>query len=920
LDRAVVVLPGARAGRRLLELLLGEAERMGLRLIPPRLTTLGALPELLYRPEHALADPILARRVWALALAGLDRELIARVYPQPPEPSDLRGWATLARQVERLHSEIGGAGLRFRDLAAQGRAGLLHDDGARWEVLAEAQDSYLERLAGLYRSDRESARLAAVEHGEVATDRDLWLVGIAEMPVIARRMIRAVAASVRALVHAPAERAADFDAEGCVRPGAWLEAEVPVRDEQLRLTDRPADQAAVALEAITVLGGHFAAEEITIGVPDHEVVPFLEQRFTAAGLPVRYATGSPLHRTGPYRLLEALANYLDGRRFHDLSALFRHPDLWHWLRRRPDTGLDSWLGAADRYFGASLPAHLSGGLAGGGPDRAAVDELVRALEGDDLLGRLGGKRRLAEWAPEILRLLVEVYGAEPLDRTRPGERRIVEACERIRGAAVGFHLLPAEVDEPCTGVEAMRHHHAEAGGEVIAPEAERAAIEILGWLELHLDDAPVLIVTGANEPYLPESVNADAFLPNALRARLGLVDNDLRYARDAYQLTAILHSRPEVRLISGRRNAAGDPLRPSRLLFAAPPRKVAERVHGFFGEQGAAAAQPVGPLATGASSRFQLPPEPVIRAPAPITSLRVTDFRALLADPYRFALERVFGLEALDDEARELDGLLFGSLAHDVLQRFGEGEDADSTDAAQIMRRLDTILGEEVARRFGRNAMPAVRVQVEQLRARLHAFAEWQAAWAAEGWRIVATEVGTTAGGVPFDVDGEPIMLRGRIDRIDHHAGRGEWAVFDYKTGDAGDAPEKTHRAGRKDERRWIDLQLPLYLELLPELRREGGEPVIPPERMGEVRLGYILLPRELAGVGAALADWDGETLRTAAEAAREVVRTLRESQYAFEFSEDRITSHRGDPLAALLGVGQLAAALDDDDGEGGEG
>ena len=44
------------------------------------------------------------------------------------------------------------------------------------------------------------------------------------------------------------------------------------------------------------------------------------------------------------------------------------------------------------------------------------------------------------------------------------------------------------------------------------------AIQLLGWLELPLDDAPALIVTSFHEGVIPESVNSDLFLPNALRS------------------------------------------------------------------------------------------------------------------------------------------------------------------------------------------------------------------------------------------------------------------------------------------------------------------------------------------------------------------------------------------------------------------
>src|SRR5690606_23482177 len=301
------------------------------------------------------------------------------------------------------------------------------------------------------------------------------------------------------------------------------------------------------------------------------------------------------------------------------------------------------------------------------------------LDSERMLGRLDGRERLAAWAPVLLELLAEVYGEE-VGRGDAEGRRILEACEAIRDAAESFFRLPEAADEVCDAVTAIRLLLDEVASAASPPEPDRAAVELLGWLELHLDDAPAMVITGMNEPHVPESVSADAFLPNALRARLGLSDNARRYARDAYTLAAILASCPEVWLISGRRDAAGDPLRPSRLLFAAPARTVAERVLRFFNGEGggvgdvaaagsgaddspsvAAAAAHVGRRADASSSasRFQLPPEPELRAPAPIEALRVTDFRLLLNDPYLFALERVLGLEAISDDAREMDGALF---------------------------------------------------------------------------------------------------------------------------------------------------------------------------------------------------------------------------------------------------------------------
>jgi hypothetical protein len=56
LDRVIVALPGSRARRRLLELLVGRAEERRAVLVPPRIVTVGQLPELLYELKKPLAD------------------------------------------------------------------------------------------------------------------------------------------------------------------------------------------------------------------------------------------------------------------------------------------------------------------------------------------------------------------------------------------------------------------------------------------------------------------------------------------------------------------------------------------------------------------------------------------------------------------------------------------------------------------------------------------------------------------------------------------------------------------------------------------------------------------------------------------------------------------------------------------------
>lgn len=930
MDHVTVVLPGARATRQLKEHLLIEVESRRLRLIPPRITTVGALPELLYQPGRPTASDALSRSIWRQALRDLPSDRLELLYTAPPAADDLLAWNRLARNVMTLHQEVSGGALRFEDVARRTASGLLFADTDRWSVLAELQTEYAGKLAALGYSDRALARIEALSQRAAALNHDLWLVGVIELQRVAWQLVasaRGAAQHLKMIVQAPPEEASSFDELGCVRTEAWASRPIPVRDAQFAVREGPADQAREATRFLASLDGRYAAEEILVATPDETLVPYLEQTLGDAGVKTHAAAGTPIERSPVLRLLSGIADFIDGRRFEAGAALVRHPDLAAWISRfSREAGSNgghvdaSWLDELDLYFNTHLPAHLRPvGKSNPAATRSAIAGLLDALDRSTFLGRLSGTRPLAQWMPEITGLLVDIYGGQELDLSRPANRRIVEASQRVRSAALELMHLPQALAESTNAATAIRLLIDELADVSLAPDPDRDAVELLGWLELRTDEAPVAVVTSFNEPALPESVNAHPFLPNSLRERLGLVCNARRYARDAYELTALLHSREKLHMIAGRRSSTNDPLRPSRLALAVEGDALARRVELFYAAGDTAPDDGVPPTRTSEGEApppvgFPIPPEPVIRAPQPIQRLRVTDFRTLLRDPYQFALERIHRLDALDDTARELDGLGFGSLAHHVLEQFARTEMLHSTSEVEIRKQLDELLDTAARIQFGADVLPAVRIQVEQLRARLHAFATWHAGWIGEGWQVVGVECSPPPEGVPFQVDGEPIYLSGRVDRVDYHPDQRRIAVFDYKTGDAGDAPDRTHRAGPQNDRRWVDLQLPLYRHLLPHLKELDLAALSFDGSDEALLLGYITLPRNLAQTGAQLAGWSAEELEEADECARDVVRMLRENE--FRFNPDTIGGYRFSPLGDLLGLGYLESAAAGEEGE----
>jgi len=416
-------------------------------------------------------------------------------------------------------------------------------------------------------------------------------------------------------------------------------------------------------------------------------------------------------------------------------------------------------------------------------------------------------------------------------------------------------------------------------GQRYAVEREAdSVIDLEGWLELPWNDARFLIVTGMNEGIVPDSRISDIFLPDSLRSQLGLRHDADRLARDAYLMTTLIESRRaegRICFVAGKTSTAGDPLKPSRLLFHCGDGELPERAVRLFGspEERRDNHPPTVSFRLDAS-----PPADLAVRALDLRSMRVTWFKDYLACPFRFYLKHVLGMESMDDEKRELDAMEFGALVHYALQRMAEGEEMRRcSDEDRLRDFLCAAAGDWVADRFGTSLPLQVEIQMAAAMQRLGAAARVQAGLARDGWDIIHSEM-------VIESDLEGMLVRGRIDRIDRHRDTGVIRLLDYKTSDGAQGPVKAHTAAvipdmhdyarvkiEGKDRRWVDLQLPLYRLLLPDTE----------EWWGRVEAGYFKLPKAVNDTGVAM--WEGfsdEVLESARACAEGVVRDVKERSF----------------------------------------
>ncbi|HEY0863284.1 MAG TPA: PD-(D/E)XK nuclease family protein [Lacunisphaera sp.] len=809
LSAVLVIVPTRQSGRRLREALAEHAAARSSAVLAPRVV----LPEDLLAPAEAapaaaVASSLETQLAWAEVLRAAELEEFRAVFPVDPPARHFAWAARLAAQLQRLQATLGENGLRLRDVVRRAGDGLPEIE--RWTQLAELERRCDAVLRNCGRTEPQAARIAMARGLPLPADitRIVLLATPDPLPLAVGVLAEfAQSLPVDIAVFGPADGAHLFDEWGRPVEDAWSRRplELPDFAGQVRLCADAAEQAL----RVTALARSYGEPEgaLAVGVADAEIAPALENGLRGAGLAVFNPGGRSRRRDGLHALLAVLAALVREPAFDTAQALARCPDFMAWLAVRAAGAFSAAdvLSELDDLQTRHLPATIAAALGHAVQRPAARAALAAALElRAQLMG--GGFPANASAALGTLFGARRVAGDSALAESAEAWMEVLREAGEAQGnfpgltAAEWWELGLARFGE-------SRRFEARAAG----------AVDLLGWLELLWEDAPHLVVTGLNDGRVPETVAGDAFLPEALRGRLGLKTNEARFARDAYLLAALAACRTatgRLDLLVGKVSAAGDPLRPSRLLLACAEAELPRRVAALF--------RPVEAAKPGLPWRraWRLVP-PVVTPPARVS---VTAFRDYLRCPFRFYLKHALRMETIDPFKSELDALDFGTLCHDALEAMGkEPALRDCTDAAVLREFLLARVDRRARERYGAELTLPLIVQLESARQRLARAAEVQAEQRAAGWVIEHVER-------KFELALGAVTVSGKIDRIERHAGTGAVRVIDYKTSDKGVAPIAAHvRSARRVETApawarfaaggkelvWTDLQLPLYLEAL---------------------------------------------------------------------------------------------------------
>lgn len=877
LSSVTLILPGKRAKGRMEEILAEKAAAMrNPAWYPPEIITPESLPENFYERRAPFAPDAVCRVAWirsAQRLAQTDPRQLQNLLPDLPKTFGQR--LALGRTLFQLYTELTAERVRFQDVAETVEAEGIESESLRWRALAALERNYVhdhETALGYLDQngmwDRQAARLFAAdrqspeEYERIVRrfsdeNRRFYLVGLVDMNRLLKDLLKKFEAFVTPLTFAPETLADRFDEFGSLIQEKWSGEVFPAEESRIRIVRQPEEEADAVMEILADLGGTRAAGEVIVGVPDDEVIPFLEDRLAEAGIPSRSERGIPFSRGNVYRFFDLLRNFLRTRRYQDYAELVRHPEMERFLRNK--IGHQDYLTQLDDYHNEHFPVTVSrknwerpfeDHFGEDDPRRNVLAEVwakTAALTGIDSDADVFESHPVGVWVDRVEAVLTKLYGHSRDPKEVELRDQFRQKGDAWRNISQGWSGFDGKSPERFTFAEFLDLFLLEFQGENRIPDPVPDSIELLGWLDLMFDDTPVAVVTGMNEGVVPSFTLSHPFLPDHLRKTLGLTDSRRRLARDAYALNVLAETRRDdgdLFLIAGRCNNEGESKFPSRFLFlTSDPADTARRVKRFLSEK--APPQPrrfENRFRAGRRSDEGHGFGPALLSPVEISNFSVTDFQVYLECPRKYYFDKIKKLKNPRDDTEELEEANIGSIIHRFLEMFGKDPSVrDSIHPAEITDYLHSKVSDELLKQqemSGEKISPVLRFQYEDIQNRLAAFAEEQARWRAQGYRIVETEYQLNDN-TSMTLAGKPV--RGKVDRIDHHEERDRWVIFDYKT-----TGKKPATGGGYDSKnkKWSDLQLPLYDRLLRKTDLWADSTVPPSE--AKILLFYFWLPRNI--------------------------------------------------------------------------
>lgn len=847
-----IVLPGARAGRRLLELLTIACQEASICFSPPRIITPSQFLEWLMGecltegqyslhedPQVSLASDHDLLVAWHSVLSKLSPETRSLIIAKEADSSLL--WSDAAVFVT-LQRELLGGGYSFSDVSETLADSLSPTVGQQWSLLSDLEQLVDTELATLNLLSRTKLIKELANRSQLVVKKRCIVAAVVDAQPLFFKLLGKLTPTPEIYCFCSKAHSDRFDEFGRLQIEAWATISLPILDSQISSLATPrleAQSVALKLIELSQKSSLYSndkhpdlASTVTICAADQAFMPLLSTELKRWKISAHFNPGWSLADSTLIGLISIIANYAAERSFDSLSKLVRHPEFSRFIANSapyPDYHHDLFLNRLDRYISERIPLTTKTPITD-----SKVASTVSKIE--ELLGDLIEYKLCSatEWCLRVERIIKSVFGQTDFQINIPSQRAVAESCIAL------FELLRAVVNskfasaQPINFVEFSSLLKFAAQGVPYSPyREEQDSIEIVGWLDLLLDDAPRAIITALHEGAIPEMMTSNELLPNSAKRQLGLPSNESRLARDVYIALASINCKDSVSFSFHRQSLDHAPMQPSSLLLRpgemtpsgsstfplwsrvrqlldlpklanspvsiTSPIEIADDelpqiINVLGGNKALQTAAPafVRPIAI---------PSPVQDPPDKLSPSAIT---AYLQCPYRFYLAHVLELEEQADSNTEIPSHIIGSIIHKVLEQLpNEGRFNLEATSKRIIydwyERIDQHFGDT-----SRNILTLLKAEGAK---RLEKTVDWFYQRRLSGWIRHGVEHKLSIGPSP---ETHGFIINGRVDALEYNPNTNEALIIDYKLRERTENP--TNALGSDGQ--WRSLTLPIYYHL----------------------------------------------------------------------------------------------------------
>ena len=708
---------------------------------------------------------------------------------------------------------------------------------------------------------------------------------------------------VHALVLAPASEAAKFDHLGVVIGGDHGFTSGPdIQDSMIEVAGDPADQAAATVARYCKFTGAVDKGDTCIVLADESLLPNISRAFAQHGRGVHSGGGIRFAQTEVGQCLQRFEAAANNGQATQLIELVRVPaitraltaDGAHFTNQTPIQTLEKIAVDCKATSIEHLWSHVNA--------KKSMQEFARALETQVqewfacMSPAANTQLPLGQRWGQLEQWVQNKFASNENQITARACAECVKTLQRAQESMAAEQLGSAP--------DALSLALLLCADIIVPDPSDAQCVDTVGWLETLFEPSEKFVLTGMFEGSLPSAPQVDGWFNESIRAAVGLPTRAARFARDAYLLSALAARAAVAQLgtqlgtqvgaaqksnsqidaaqksnsqidaaqksnshtnsaqsgasglaiIAGQLGGDGDPLKPSRLLLPKDELAIAKRILLLLPHDADGIAtkrmRPKVAHSAALSSIFAIKPQPRAENKNETPrAISVTDFAVYIDNPYRYWLEKVLKLSAPELDQVELNAAEFGTLLHAAAQSLNTPaiqalDFNNANDQKQCVREIMQVAHALAQKNYGADLTLSIRLALLELHNRLPALVAWHAAQWRAGWRIVATEWPSKFEDAVamLDVDGSMQAIAFRVDRIDHHPDHG-WRIIDYKSSDGGFAIKgKGAKVLRGDK--WLDLQLPLYKFLLPQIAAQHPDLVgLTTAASDKIEVGVLSVP-----------------------------------------------------------------------------